>query len=105
MHSRCPSILGELLPAQGRYYWETVVSGCAAYRLGVAHDAADRSSPLGENHLSWCLQCVPTPSGYARASRPSTLTHDSPPWLLCSNTPPSLLSCVRVQLQVSAAPQ
>uniref|UniRef100_G3P642 Cardiomyopathy associated 5 n=1 Tax=Gasterosteus aculeatus TaxID=69293 RepID=G3P642_GASAC len=61
---QCPSILGELLPAQGRYYWETVVSGCAAYRLGVAHDAADRSSPLGENHLSWCLQCVPTPSGY-----------------------------------------
>ncbi|XP_040052563.2 cardiomyopathy-associated protein 5 [Gasterosteus aculeatus] len=60
---QCPSILGELLPAQGRYYWETVVSGCAAYRLGVAHDAADRSSPLGENHLSWCLQCVPTPSG------------------------------------------
>ncbi|XP_037337721.2 cardiomyopathy-associated protein 5 [Pungitius pungitius] len=60
---QCPSILGELLPAQGRYYWETLVSGSTTYRLGVAYDTADRNSPLGESHLSWCLQCIPTPSG------------------------------------------
>ncbi|XP_029295136.1 LOW QUALITY PROTEIN: cardiomyopathy-associated protein 5 [Cottoperca gobio] len=60
---QCPSILGELLPAQGRYYWETLVSGSPAYRLGVAYSTANRNSPLGENSLSWCLQCIPTPSG------------------------------------------
>lgn len=61
--SRCPSILGELLLPRGRYYWETIVSRSTAYRLGVAYSKASRSSPLGENRLSWCLQCVPTMSG------------------------------------------
>lgn len=61
--SRCPSILGELLLPRGRYYWETIVSRSTAYRLGVAYSTASRSSPLGENRLSWCLQCVPTMSG------------------------------------------
>nr|XP_033475881.1 cardiomyopathy-associated protein 5 isoform X2 [Epinephelus lanceolatus] len=60
---QCPSILGELLPAQGHYYWETIVLGSTAYRLGVAYNTANRNSPLGENSLSWCLQCIPTPSG------------------------------------------
>ncbi|XP_070759932.1 cardiomyopathy-associated protein 5 [Enoplosus armatus] len=60
---QCPSILGELLPAQGHYYWETIVSGSTAYRLGVAYSTANRNIPLGENSLSWCLQCIPTPSG------------------------------------------
>ncbi|XP_037632840.1 cardiomyopathy-associated protein 5 isoform X1 [Sebastes umbrosus] len=60
---QCPSILGELLPAQGHYYWETLVSGSTAYRLGVAYSTANRNISLGENSLSWCLQCVPTPSG------------------------------------------
>ncbi|XP_074525802.1 cardiomyopathy-associated protein 5 [Halichoeres trimaculatus] len=59
----CLSILGELLPCKGRYYWETVVSGSTAYRLGVASGSASRNSPLGENSLSWCLQCIPAPSG------------------------------------------
>lgn len=48
---------------RGRYYWETIVSRSTAYRLGVAYSTASRSSPLGENRLSWCLQCVPTTSG------------------------------------------
>lgn len=61
--SRCPSILGELLLPRGRYYWETIVSRSTAYRLGVAYSTASRSSPLGENRLSWCLQCVPAMSG------------------------------------------
>ncbi|XP_068559327.1 cardiomyopathy-associated protein 5 [Cebidichthys violaceus] len=60
---QCPSILGELLPAQGHYYWETLVSGSTAYRLGVAYNTANRNSPLGENNMSWCLQCIPTPLG------------------------------------------
>ncbi|XP_051277510.1 cardiomyopathy-associated protein 5 [Dicentrarchus labrax] len=62
-NKQCPSILGELLPAHGHYYWETIVSRSAAYRLGVAYSTANRNSPLGENNLSWCLQCIPTPSG------------------------------------------
>lgn len=62
--SRCPSILGELLPPQGCYYWEADVSGSTAYRLGLTYSTADRKSPVGENNLSWCLQCVPAPSGY-----------------------------------------
>nr|XP_019956464.1 PREDICTED: cardiomyopathy-associated protein 5-like [Paralichthys olivaceus] len=60
---QCPSILGELLSARGRHYWETIVSGSTAYRLGVAYSAANRDSSLGENSQSWCLQCIPTPSG------------------------------------------
>ncbi|XP_040898037.1 cardiomyopathy-associated protein 5 [Toxotes jaculatrix] len=60
---QCPSILGEVLPARGHYYWETIVSGSTAYRLGVAYSTANRDSSLGENNLSWCLQCIPTPSG------------------------------------------
>ncbi|CAN9513297.1 unnamed protein product [Ophioblennius macclurei] len=60
---QCPSILGDLLPARGLYYWETTVSGCAAYRLGVAYSTANRNSSLGENCLTWCLQCIPSPSG------------------------------------------
>ncbi|XP_034026077.1 cardiomyopathy-associated protein 5 [Thalassophryne amazonica] len=58
----CPSILGDLLPAQGRYYWETVVSGRPAYRIGVVYRTVSRNRLLGENNLSWCLQCVPTSS-------------------------------------------
>lgn len=64
--SRCPSILGEMFPARGLYYWETVVSGSAAYRLGVAYSTASSNGSLGENSSSWCLQCVPSSSGYAQ---------------------------------------
>lgn len=58
----CPSILGELLPARGHYYWETIVTGCSAYRIGVTIEAANRDSPLGGDSTSWCLHCIPTPS-------------------------------------------
>uniref|UniRef100_A0A8C7ZRT1 Cardiomyopathy associated 5 n=1 Tax=Oryzias sinensis TaxID=183150 RepID=A0A8C7ZRT1_9TELE len=61
--SRCPSILGEMFPARGLYYWETIVSGSAAYRLGVAYSTASSNGSLGENSSSWCLQCVPSSSG------------------------------------------
>ncbi|XP_061906849.1 cardiomyopathy-associated protein 5 [Entelurus aequoreus] len=58
-----PSILGELLPARGRHYWETTVSGCAAYRLGVAYSHTHRKFSLGEDNQSWCLHCIPSPTG------------------------------------------
>ncbi|XP_046871338.1 cardiomyopathy-associated protein 5 isoform X2 [Hypomesus transpacificus] len=58
----CPSVLGEILPARGHYYWETVVTGSPAYRIGVAYGGTNRDSPLGENNTSWCLHCIPTPS-------------------------------------------
>ncbi|CAL8346539.1 unnamed protein product [Lota lota] len=61
-NTQYPTILGELLPARGQYYWETVVTGCAAYRVGVAYETANRSRPLGQNSKSWCLQCTPTAS-------------------------------------------
>ncbi|XP_030647647.1 cardiomyopathy-associated protein 5 [Chanos chanos] len=56
----CPEVLGELLPPVGHYYWETVVAGCKAYRIGVAYHGLPRDSPVGENSASWCLHCVPT---------------------------------------------
>ncbi|XP_062308064.1 cardiomyopathy-associated protein 5 isoform X3 [Osmerus eperlanus] len=58
----CPSVLGEMLPARGHYYWETAVTGSPAYRIGVAYGGTNRDSPLGENNASWCLHCIPTPS-------------------------------------------
>uniref|UniRef100_A0A3P9M486 Cardiomyopathy associated 5 n=1 Tax=Oryzias latipes TaxID=8090 RepID=A0A3P9M486_ORYLA len=64
--TECPSILGEVFPARGLYYWETIVSGSAAYRLGVAYSTASSNGSLGENSSSWCLQCVPSSSGYAK---------------------------------------
>ncbi|KAF1506973.1 Cardiomyopathy-associated protein 5, partial [Megadyptes antipodes antipodes] len=55
-----PSILGELLPARGRHYWETVVSACRSYRIGICYKATSRSSVLGLSDTSWCMHCCPT---------------------------------------------
>ncbi|KAF1438260.1 Cardiomyopathy-associated protein 5, partial [Pygoscelis papua] len=55
-----PSILGELLPARGRHYWETVVSACRSYRIGICYKATSRSSVLGLSDTSWCMRCCPT---------------------------------------------
>ncbi|XP_054904858.1 cardiomyopathy-associated protein 5 isoform X2 [Poeciliopsis prolifica] len=62
-NKECPSILGELLPSRGIYYWETLVSESPAYRLGVTCSADNLKSSLGDNSSSWCLQCSPGPSG------------------------------------------
>ncbi|KAM4745826.1 cardiomyopathy-associated protein 5 [Anableps anableps] len=59
----CPSILGELLPSRGLYYWEAVVSESPSYRLGITCSDDNLNGPLGENSSSWCLQCTPGPSG------------------------------------------
>ncbi|KAI4893163.1 hypothetical protein NFI96_020681 [Prochilodus magdalenae] len=56
----CPSVMGEILPLVGFHYWETVVAGCTAYRIGVAYKTAPKDSTVGDNSASWCLHCVPT---------------------------------------------
>ncbi|XP_048855438.1 cardiomyopathy-associated protein 5 [Brienomyrus brachyistius] len=57
---RYPGILGEVLPPRGYHYWETSVSNCKAYKIGVTYDSTLHDSPLGENSTSWCLHCIPT---------------------------------------------
>ncbi|KAE8292269.1 Cardiomyopathy-associated protein 5 [Larimichthys crocea] len=44
---QCPSILGELLQTHGYYYWETIVSGSTAYRLGVTVQHSQQKQPTG----------------------------------------------------------
>ncbi|KAF4112941.1 cardiomyopathy-associated protein 5 [Onychostoma macrolepis] len=56
----CPAVMAELLPSLGHYYWETEVSKCKAYRIGIAYPNVSQTSTLGENSASWCLLCVPT---------------------------------------------
>ncbi|XP_026067919.1 cardiomyopathy-associated protein 5 [Carassius auratus] len=56
----CPAVMAELLPSLGHYYWETEVSKCKAYRIGIAYPNVSQTSTLGENSASWCLHCVPT---------------------------------------------
>ncbi|XP_026862024.2 cardiomyopathy-associated protein 5 [Electrophorus electricus] len=55
-----PAVLGELLPQIGNHYWETVVTACKAYRIGVAYQSAPRDNTVGDSSSSWCLHCVPT---------------------------------------------
>ncbi|NWX19023.1 CMYA5 protein, partial [Aegotheles bennettii] len=55
-----PSVLGELLPAQGRHYWEIVVSACRSYRIGICYETTSQSSILGQTDTSWCMWCCPT---------------------------------------------
>lgn len=57
---RCPAVRGELLPRVGCHYWETVVVGCKAYRIGVAYHTEPQDSTVGDSSTSWCLHCVPT---------------------------------------------
>ncbi|NWR34784.1 CMYA5 protein, partial [Tachuris rubrigastra] len=55
-----PSVLGELLPAQGCHYWEIVVSACRSYRIGICYETITQSSVLGLSDTSWCMRCCPT---------------------------------------------
>ncbi|XP_030322837.1 cardiomyopathy-associated protein 5 isoform X2 [Calypte anna] len=59
-----PSVLGELLPARGRHYWETVVSACRSYRIGICYEITSQSSVLGLTDTSWCMQCCPTQTSF-----------------------------------------
>ncbi|XP_074991610.1 uncharacterized protein LOC142074705 [Calonectris borealis] len=59
-----PSVLGELLPARGRHYWETIVSACRSYRIGICYEATSRSSVLGLSDTSWCMCYCPTQTSF-----------------------------------------
>ncbi|XP_067425055.1 cardiomyopathy-associated protein 5-like [Emydura macquarii macquarii] len=50
-----PSVLGELLPARGRHYWETTVTGCKGYRIGICYNSTPQGSVLGQDDTSWCI--------------------------------------------------
>ncbi|KFO64626.1 Cardiomyopathy-associated protein 5, partial [Corvus brachyrhynchos] len=59
-----PSVLGELLPAQGCHYWEIAVSACRSYRIGICYETATQNSVLGLSDTSWCMQCCPTQTSF-----------------------------------------
>ncbi|KFP73197.1 Cardiomyopathy-associated protein 5, partial [Acanthisitta chloris] len=59
-----PSVLGELLPAQGCYYWEIIVSACRSYRIGICYESIPQSSVLGLSDTSWCMRCCPTQTSF-----------------------------------------
>ncbi|XP_032620903.2 cardiomyopathy-associated protein 5 [Chelonoidis abingdonii] len=50
-----PSVLGELLPARGLHYWETTVTGCKGYRIGICYNSTPEGSNLGQDDTSWCI--------------------------------------------------
>ncbi|XP_051038874.1 cardiomyopathy-associated protein 5 [Phodopus roborovskii] len=52
-----PSVLGEELPACGQHYWETTVTDCPAYRLGICCSSAVRAGALGQGETSWYMHC------------------------------------------------
>uniref|UniRef100_A0A8C5L7U4 Cardiomyopathy-associated protein 5 n=1 Tax=Jaculus jaculus TaxID=51337 RepID=A0A8C5L7U4_JACJA len=52
-----PSVLGEELPACGQHYWETTVTECPAYRLGICSSSAVRAGALGQGETSWYMHC------------------------------------------------
>ncbi|XP_048381923.1 cardiomyopathy-associated protein 5-like isoform X2 [Stegostoma tigrinum] len=60
----CPAVLGELLPARGRHYWEATVDRCEAYRIGVTYPPTTRNSSLGRNRKSWFIRYFVTPKGH-----------------------------------------
>ncbi|KAM5264367.1 cardiomyopathy-associated protein 5 [Ctenodactylus gundi] len=58
-----PSVLGEELPACGQHYWETTVTDCPAYRLGICSSSAMRAGAVGQGDTSWYMHC-PEPQRY-----------------------------------------
>ncbi|XP_074138451.1 cardiomyopathy-associated protein 5 [Sminthopsis crassicaudata] len=52
-----PSVLGEQLPPCGQHYWETTVTDCPAYRLGVCSSSNMQGSALGQGDASWYMHC------------------------------------------------
>lgn len=60
--SRCVAVLGNLIPVQGRHYWEVEVDTHLDYTVGVALGDVPRHEDLGANHLSWCMRHTLTKS-------------------------------------------
>ncbi|KAI4021837.1 cardiomyopathy associated 5 [Homo sapiens] len=52
-----PSVLGEELPSCGQHYWETTVTDCPAYRLGICSSSAVQAGALGQGETSWYMHC------------------------------------------------
>nr|XP_036855885.1 cardiomyopathy-associated protein 5 [Manis javanica] len=52
-----PSVLGEELPACGQHYWETTVTDCPAYRLGICSSSAMQAGAVGQEEASWYMHC------------------------------------------------
>ncbi|KAI5144256.1 Cardiomyopathy-Associated Protein 5 [Manis pentadactyla] len=52
-----PSVLGEELPACGQHYWETTVTDCPAYRLGICSGSAMQAGAVGQAEASWYMHC------------------------------------------------
>ncbi|XP_065730376.1 cardiomyopathy-associated protein 5 [Phocoena phocoena] len=52
-----PSVLGEELPACGQHYWETTVTDCPAYRLGICSSSAVQAGALGQGETAWYMHC------------------------------------------------
>uniref|UniRef100_A0A669QG38 Cardiomyopathy-associated protein 5 n=1 Tax=Phasianus colchicus TaxID=9054 RepID=A0A669QG38_PHACC len=59
-----PSVLGEPLPARGCHYWETVVTACRSYRIGICYETIPQSSAVGLSDTSWCMHCCPTQTSF-----------------------------------------
>uniref|UniRef100_A0A8C5UFM3 Uncharacterized protein n=1 Tax=Malurus cyaneus samueli TaxID=2593467 RepID=A0A8C5UFM3_9PASS len=72
--NRFPSVLGELLPAQGCHYWEIVVSACRSYRIGICYEEITQSGVLGLSETSWCMRCCPTQTS-EKAHRDARFLH------------------------------
>ncbi|XP_075398778.1 cardiomyopathy-associated protein 5 [Tenrec ecaudatus] len=52
-----PSVLGEELPACGQHYWETTVTDCPAYRLGICSSSAVQAGAAAQGETSWYMHC------------------------------------------------
>ncbi|KAM9330980.1 cardiomyopathy-associated protein 5 [Gastrophryne carolinensis] len=61
--SGIPLVLGELLPASGKHYWEIMVAECTGYSVG----ATFRPSPeeCTQDSTSWCMQCSCSSTSYS----------------------------------------
>ncbi|XP_068106244.1 cardiomyopathy-associated protein 5 isoform X2 [Hyperolius riggenbachi] len=52
-----PLVLGELLPAAGRHYWEMLVNECSAYSVGATFRPSPEEYASAQDSTSWCMQC------------------------------------------------
>ncbi|XP_049761671.1 fibronectin type III and SPRY domain-containing protein 2 isoform X2 [Elephas maximus indicus] len=54
--TRCVAVMGNLIPVQGRHYWEVEVDDCLDYSVGVAFEDVPKQEDLGANCHSWCMR-------------------------------------------------
>ncbi|KAM6181278.1 fibronectin type III and SPRY domain-containing protein 2 isoform 2-T2 [Erethizon dorsatum] len=56
--TRCVAVMGNLIPVQGRHYWEVEVDEHLDYTVGVAFEDVPKQEDLGANGLSWCMRHI-----------------------------------------------